>query len=196
MLKGSDPDRSKSHIRDPTDAAATARESDPPVLRAGLPTTPFGFRNRTGVRGFFPGDRRYPGCGGEQAGAPRVDSYPNARSRPTGSRTPPPTRRAVVAGIRDEVLVWSPLASLVLIRSRRARGQPAPRELPFRTPQPRKLGVQIVDGLGGRWPWHRGWRHGFRRCRQEGAAGSLVAAVGPSAAGAQGAHLLWGFVDR
>src|ERR1039457_2106983 len=54
MLKGSDPDRSKSHIRDPTDAAATARKSDPPVLRAGLPTTPFGFRNRTGVRGFFP----------------------------------------------------------------------------------------------------------------------------------------------
>ena len=125
MLKGSDPDRSKSHIRDPTDAAATARKSDPPVLRAGLPTTPFGFRNRTGVRGFFPGDRRYPGCGGEQAGAPRVDSYPNARSRPTGSRTPPPTRRAVVAGIRDEVLVWSPRASLVLIRSRRA-GNPTP----------------------------------------------------------------------
>ena len=26
-------------------------------------------------------------------GAPRVDSYPNARSRPTGSRTPPPTAR-------------------------------------------------------------------------------------------------------
>jgi hypothetical protein len=30
----------------------------------------------------------------------------------------------------------------------------------------------------------------FRRCRNEGAAGALVAAVGPAAAGAQLAHLL------
>src|SRR5580658_906975 len=97
-LKGSDPDGSTSHIRDSTDAAAAARKSDPPVLRAGLPTIPFGFRNRRGIRSFFPGDRRYPGCRGEEAGAPRIDSYPNARSRPAGSRTPLPARRAVVAG--------------------------------------------------------------------------------------------------
>jgi hypothetical protein len=50
-------------------------------------------------------------------------SYPNARSRPTGSRTPSPTRRAGVAGIQAAVLVWSPRASLVLIRSRRARAR-------------------------------------------------------------------------
>jgi hypothetical protein len=35
--------KSKSHLRDPPDAEATARESHPSVLRAGLPTTPFGF---------------------------------------------------------------------------------------------------------------------------------------------------------
>jgi len=34
ILKGGEPDGSKSH---PTDATATARKSDPPVLRAGLP---------------------------------------------------------------------------------------------------------------------------------------------------------------
>jgi hypothetical protein len=83
--------------------------------------------DRRGVRGFFSGDRRYPGCRGEEAAAPRVDSYANARSRPTGSRTPPPTRRAVVAGIQAEVLVWSPRASLVLIRWRSGRGHPLPR---------------------------------------------------------------------
>lgn len=37
---------------------------------------------------------------------------------------------------------------------------------------------------------------GFRRCRHQGAAGALVAAVGPSAAGAQVAQLLWGFVEQ
>jgi hypothetical protein len=82
--------------------------------------------------GFFPGDRRDTGCGGEQAGAPGVDSYPNARSRPTGSRAPRPTRRALVAGIQTEILVWSPRASLVSVRSRRARGHLVPGELPFR----------------------------------------------------------------
>jgi hypothetical protein len=65
-----------------------------------------------GVPGFFPGDRRYPGRRGEEAGAPRVDPYANARSRPTGSRTPPAARRAFVAGIQAEVLVRSPRALL------------------------------------------------------------------------------------
>ena len=45
MLKGSGPDGSKAHLRDPPDAAATPGKSDPPVLRAGLPTTPFGCRD-------------------------------------------------------------------------------------------------------------------------------------------------------
>src|SRR5580698_166659 len=117
-LKGSDPDGSKSHIRDSTDAAAAARKSDPPVLRAGLPTIAFGTGDRRGVRSFFPGDRRYPGCRGEEAGAPRIDAYPNARSRAAGSRTPPRGPSAVVAGIQAAVLVRSPRASLVLIRWR------------------------------------------------------------------------------
>src|ERR1022692_1224175 len=151
---------------------------------AGLPTTPFGFGNSTGVRGFFPGDRRYPGCGGEKAGAHRVDSYPNARSRPTRSRIPPQNGRAVVAGIKEEVLVWLPRESLVLIRSRRARGHHAwSRESYLSAPRSHgKLGVQKVDGFG--------------RCRHQGAAGALVAAVGPSAAGAQVAQLFWGFVEQ
>src|ERR1039457_4868252 len=121
---------------------------------AGLPTTPFGFGNSTGVRGFFPGDRRYPGCGGEKAGGHRVDSYPNARSRPTGSRIPPPNRRAVVAGIKEEVLVWLPRESLVLIRSRRARGHHAWFwESYLSAPRSHgKLGGQKVDGFGGRLP--------------------------------------------
>src|ERR1019366_3088006 len=92
---------------------------------AGLPTTPFGFGNSTGGRGFFPGDRTYPGGGGETAGPHRDASNPNAQPPPTQSRIPPPNRRAVVAGIKEEVLLWLPRESLVLIRSRRARGHHA-----------------------------------------------------------------------
>ena len=135
ILKGGGPNGSKTHIRDPTEASPTARKSDPPVLRVGLPTPPFGLGNCTGVRGFFRSDRRYPGCGAEKAGGHGVDCYSNPRSCPMGSRTPTPTRRAAVAGIQEEVLVWSSRAWLVLIRSRSERGQqlPIPGELLFRT---------------------------------------------------------------
>src|SRR5580700_2401986 len=69
ILKADDSDRSQAHLRDPPDAAATSRKSDPPVLRARLPTIPFGTGDRRGIRSFFPGDRRYPGYRGEEAGA-------------------------------------------------------------------------------------------------------------------------------
>jgi len=153
----------------------------------------FGTGDRRGVRSFFPGDRRYPGCRGEEAGAPRIDSYPNARSRAAGSRTPLPVPRAVVAGIQAEVLVRSPRASLVLIRWRSGCGDPLwiPGAFPFRTAQPGELSIQQVDGFGGGLLRQRGRRHSLRQCRDEGAAGALVAGVGPAAAGAQLAQLLW-----
>jgi hypothetical protein len=91
----------------------TAGKSDPPVLRAGLPTTPFGCGDRRGVRSLFPSVRRYPVCRAEKAGAARIDCYRNARSRPTGIRTPFPTWPAAVAGIQAEALVRSPRAGLV-----------------------------------------------------------------------------------
>jgi hypothetical protein len=42
----------------------------------------------------------------------------------------------------------------------------------------------------------RAWRHGLGRYRREGAAGSLVATVGPTAPGARVAQLLGGFVEQ
>ena len=90
----------------------------------------------------------------------------------------------------------SPLAaptanSLVALFS--APGDPLwiPGAFPFRTAQPGELGIQQVDGFGGGLLWYRGSRLGFRRCRDEGAAGALVAGVGPAAGGAQSAQLFW-----
>jgi hypothetical protein len=102
-------------------------------------------------------------------------------------------QRTVVAGIQAEVLVRSPHPSLVLIRARSGRGDPLPiaGAFPFRTAQPRKLGVQQLDVFGGGLLWQRGRRHSLRQCRDEGAAGALVAGGGPAAAGAQFAQLLW-----
>ena len=75
-----------------------------------------------------------------------------------------------------------------------------PRRVPgnglFRTRQPRKRCVQNVNGLGGGFPRYRAWRHGWGRCRHPRAAGALVAAVGPAAAGAQATQLLRGFVEQ
>jgi hypothetical protein len=80
-----------------------------------------------------------------------------------------------------------------LIRWRSGCGDPLwiPGAFPFRTAQPGELGIQQVDGFGGGLLGYRGSRLGFRRCRDEGAAGALVAGVGPAAAGAQLAQLFW-----
>jgi hypothetical protein len=53
-----------------------------------------------------------------------------------------------------------------------------------------KRSNEQVDRFGGGLLWYRG-RHSFRRCRDEGAAGALVAGGGPAAAGAQLAQLFW-----
>src|SRR5580692_11041336 len=66
-----------------------------------------------------------------------------------------------------------------------------PGAFPFRTAQPGELSIQHVDGFGGGLLGQRGRRHDFRRCRDEGAAGALVAGVGPATAGAHFAQLLW-----
>jgi hypothetical protein len=69
-------------------------------------------------------------------------------------------------------------------------GQASPKSL-FRTAEPGELGVQDVDGGGGGFPrcgacrYHCGWY------RHQGAADSLVVAVGPAAAGSEAAQLLW-----
>lgn len=100
-------------------------------------------------------------------------------------------RGVVEAGIEYQVI------RLADVGPRRAR---MPRRVPgnglFRARQPRKLCVQNVNGFGGGFPRYRAWRHGWARCRHPRAAGALIAAVGPAAAGTQAAQLLGGFVEQ
>ena len=89
---------------------------------------------------------------------------------------------------RLTVLNW-PSIHLVNVLPLRSECTPclASGKLLFRSAQPRKLCVQNADSFGGGFPRYRAWRHGFGRWWHQGAAGSLVAAVGLAAAGAQAA---------
>lgn len=64
--------------------------------------------DRPTAESFFAGDRRHSRCGGEKVGAHRVDSYPNSGSCRTEAERQSLLRRAVIAGIKEEVPVFSP----------------------------------------------------------------------------------------
>src|SRR6266576_4079451 len=60
----------------------------------------------------------------------------------------------------------------------------------FGTAQPGELGIEDRNSLGGGFPGNWPGRGGWKRCRQQSAAGSLVTSVGLAAAGSQAAQLL------
>src|SRR5712691_7037423 len=60
----------------------------------------------------------------------------------------------------------------------------------FATPQPGELGIEDGNGLGGGFPGNWPGRGGWKWCRHQSAASSLVASVGLAAAGSQAAQLL------
>ena len=122
-------------IRVVFDANILFSESDPPVLRAGLPTIPFGCGDRRGIRSFFPGDHRYPGYCGEEAGAARIDSYPIARSRPARQLLheygEPLVRKAMSEALKGDVPLLRTFLGYLLPRWKDAPVQAGP--LPART---------------------------------------------------------------
>ena len=85
-------------------------------------------------------------------------------------------------------------AALGHSKSLRRSGVTRPRL--FGTAQPRKLGVQKVDGGGGGFACFHALTNGCRCWRAKGAASSLVATVGSAAASTQAAELLWRFVEQ
>src|ERR1039458_3371302 len=71
---------------------------------------------------------------------------------------PPLARGATANGHRSHPLSGHPVSVTARCGKVTLPVYLVPGELPFRTAQSRKLGVQKVDGFGGHLPWHRGLR--------------------------------------